>query len=97
MTSLCAITRFKIASNFAVDEEVSFGDLAERTGLYEHDLSRIIRYAIAHHHVFREPRKGFVAHSAASKRLAESELMQHVSGLTFEEVWTAHAKVKPLP
>jgi len=40
--------------------------LKER-GLYEHDMSRIIRYAIAHHRVFWEPRKGFVAHSAASK------------------------------
>lgn len=93
MSSLQAIYRFKVASKFPVGEEISYSDLADRCGLFEHDLRRIVRYAIAHHRVFTEPRKGFVAHSGASRRLAESQQVQDVMGLTFEECWPAHARV----
>ncbi|KAH6679301.1 putative O-methyltransferase [Halenospora varia] len=92
MTSLRAISHYRIAQKVPISGSISFLDLAELTGLYEHDLRRIIRYAISHHRVFKEVRKGIVAHSAASRRLAESERLQHVVGMTFDEVWPAEVK-----
>ena len=65
-------------------------------GLLEHDLRRVIRYAAIHHRVFCEPEKGYVAHTAASKLLAENEMIGNLMGLTFAECWTAHSKVSGL-
>ena len=91
-SSLRAIYRFKIANLFPIDSEISYADLADRCGLHEHDLRRLIRYAIAHYRVFRESRKGFIRHTAASKLLAESSSIQNVMALVFEETWPANAK-----
>ena len=93
MTALQAIYRFEIAQKFPVGEEISFEDLADKCGLQVHDLRRIVRYAIVYHHVFCEPRKGIVAHSAASKALAEDKRMQNAVGLGLEEMWPAYVKV----
>ncbi|KAH8684441.1 putative O-methyltransferase [Tricladium varicosporioides] len=92
MTSLSAIAHFGIAQKVPLNGEISFIDLAELCGLYEHDLRRVLRFAISHHRVFKEVRKGVVAHSAASRRLAESERMRHLVGMSCDEVWPAEAK-----
>ncbi|KAF2805009.1 putative O-methyltransferase [Mytilinidion resinicola] len=89
---LAAISRFNIASNVPINSSISFANLAEACGLLEHDLHRIIRYTAAHHHVFREPTKGWVAHTAASRLLAESSPARDVMVLTFGECWPAHGK-----
>jgi hypothetical protein len=68
-------------------------DLAEKCELSEHDLRRIVRFAIVHYRIFNEPRKGVVAHSAASRRLAESEMMKFIVGLRVDEVWPALSRV----
>ncbi|CAG8956540.1 hypothetical protein HYFRA_00003929 [Hymenoscyphus fraxineus] len=91
-TALTAIHEFKLALKVPLEGEISFVDLAELGGIFEHDLRRIIRFAISHHRIFLEPRKGFVAHSAASKRLAESQILQMVVGLTVDDVWPAQAR-----
>lgn len=65
--------------------------LAGESGWDAIDLRRIIRFAIAHHHVFLEPRSGVVAHSAASRKLAEDELMQAEVGCMIDEEWPAFA------
>ena len=93
LTSLHAIYQFNLASLFPIDGEITFSDLAEKADLSENDLSRILRHAISHHRVFCEPRKGVLAHSAASRRMAESELIRAIMWLTFEEVWPASSKV----
>ena len=88
-----ALTRFPIASNVPLDCTISYSDLAEKAGLKEQDLKRMIRYLIAHSRVFCEPEKGMVAHSAASRRLvAEKDCMDKLA-LGMEECWPAHAKV----
>ncbi|KAI1407126.1 S-adenosyl-L-methionine-dependent methyltransferase [Hypoxylon sp. FL1857] len=86
LMSIQAIYRFNIARNVAVDEEVSFKELATRCNIDEHDLSRLMRTAIANH-IFHEPRKGFVIHSAISKYLAEVPLLHSWIGLVCEEMW----------
>jgi hypothetical protein len=92
-SSLQAIFRFKVATRFPVGEEISYSDLAERCSLFEHDLRRLVRYAIVHHRVFREPRKGYVAHTAASALLAGGGGIDNFMGLVYEETSPAHAHV----
>ncbi|KAK2762689.1 hypothetical protein FQN54_000863 [Arachnomyces sp. PD_36] len=89
---LAAVHRFKIASFVPPDSSVSFKELAEKCGLLEHDLQRVIRYTAAHHRVFREPEKGMVAHTAASKLLAGSDMARDIMALTFDECWPAHGR-----
>lgn len=42
-------------------------------------------------HIFREPRKGYVAHTRTSRILAEDEQLQAWIGLTNEDCWPAMA------
>ena len=53
----------------------------------------MVRFAIAYHRVFLEPRKGFVAHSAASRKLAEDESARSGLGYMFDECYQAFASV----
>ncbi|KAK2867938.1 hypothetical protein FQN49_003324 [Arthroderma sp. PD_2] len=89
---LAAIYEFNIASKVPLGSSISFTDLAPRCNLLEHDLRRIIRYAAVHHRVFSEPKKGFVAHTAASKLLAQNPVARDLMGLTFQECWPAHGR-----
>lgn len=57
-------------------------------------VRRILRHAIAHH-IFQEPRKGFVAHTAASKLLATDSLLNDCIGFLTEEMWPSATKVQP--
>jgi hypothetical protein len=86
--------RFQVAAKFSVGEEISYQELAERCNLYEHDLQRLIRFAIVHHRVFKEPRKGYVAHTAASALLARGGDIDNFMGLVYEETSPAHAHVR---
>lgn len=94
MTSLHAIIHFSIPKLVSLDTAMSFADLATIVPLHEYDVRRIIRYAIAHHRVFYEPKPGFVAHSAASRLLTESSSMCDALGMLFDESWPAFAKVR---
>ena len=56
------------------------------------NLRRILRFAIAHHRVFQEPRKGYIAHSAASRKLADDANAKAGLGYMFDEVWQSFAR-----
>lgn len=92
MSSLQAISRFDIASKFPIHEEISYEQLAERSGTSQHDLKRCLRYAMTFHRVFQEPRKGFVAHTAASRLLAEDPGTRGSVSLRCDECWPACAR-----
>lgn len=92
MSSLQAISRFDIASKFPIHEDISYKQLAERCGILEHDLKRCLRYAMTFHRVFREPRKNFVAHTAASRLLAEDRVTFEGVRLRCNECWPACAR-----
>ncbi|RAK70971.1 S-adenosyl-L-methionine-dependent methyltransferase [Aspergillus fijiensis CBS 313.89] len=89
--SLQAIYRFDIARHVPVNGEISFRELAEKCGFDEANLRRTLRFAMAYHHVFHEPRKGFVAHTAASRRLVDDPTVRAGLGYMFEEVWQGFA------
>ena len=61
-TSLEAISRFDMARKVPVDGSITIEELATQCGLYEPDVRRLVRYAIAHHFIFRETSKGIISH-----------------------------------
>ena len=89
-----AIYRFGLATAFPADrEEATFAELATATGLPEYHVQRFLRYAMTFH-IFRESRKGVVAHTSASKLLADDPLMRQWIGMVSEEIWPAASKVR---
>ncbi|KAL8730522.1 MAG: hypothetical protein Q9181_004629, partial [Wetmoreana brouardii] len=91
--SLEAIYKYDIASKVPIGGEISFEELSQLCDIYETDLRRILRFAIVHHRIFREHRKGWISHSAASRTLAEDPLQQDAMGLHFDDGWQSSAKV----
>lgn len=92
--SLQAIYRYKIAHRVPLHGEITYKELAVACGLDEANLQRMLRFAMTFHHVFQEPQKGVVRHSAASRRLVENPLAQDALGYQFDEVWQSFAHVR---
>ncbi|MCJ1369595.1 hypothetical protein MMC20_000807 [Loxospora ochrophaea] len=90
-TSLEAIYKYDIASKVPLNGEISFQELAQKCELYEPNLRRILRFAMSYHHVFQERNVGFVAHSAASRKLVEDPHAMDGLGAMFDEAWPAFA------
>ena len=89
--SLGAIYRYKMASSFPIDETISFEALAATCGLNEIYLRRIVRHTMTNH-IFQE-REGRVAHTAASRVLAENGRINDIVGLMCEEMFPGAARV----
>ncbi|TGO45865.1 hypothetical protein BCON_0360g00090 [Botryotinia convoluta] len=69
-----AIGRFNIAKSIPIHEEVSYADIAKRCGVNELDVRRILRHAMTLR-LFKEPKRSVVAHTAASRMIAEDQQM----------------------
>lgn len=96
MISLQAIYRFHLATSFPTDgNETTFAKLASASGLGESEVRRILRHAMTYR-IFCEPKKGVVAHTAASKLLAVDPSMRQWVGMVSEEMWPSAAKVSNL-
>ncbi|CAO1605807.1 hypothetical protein XANCAGTX0491_009313 [Xanthoria calcicola] len=94
LISLQAIYKFGLATSFPADrDEATFADIASDSGLPESYVRRILRHAMTYR-VFREPMKGVVAHTAASRYLAENTLIRQWIGMVSEEMWPAAVKVR---
>ncbi|TGO30616.1 hypothetical protein BPAE_0004g00740 [Botrytis paeoniae] len=87
--SLQAIYRYDIASKVPINGEISFQDLSAKCGLSVINLQRILRFAMVWNRCFTEPRKGFVAHSAASRVLVDNPMARSGLGFMFDECWQA--------
>ncbi|KAL9038992.1 MAG: hypothetical protein Q9214_005058 [Letrouitia sp. 1 TL-2023] len=85
------IYKYNIPAKVPLGGEISFSDLAASCDLYEPDLRRILRFAMAYHRVFQERTPGFVAHSAASRRLIDFPLAMDGLGAQFDEAYQAFA------
>ena len=89
-----AVHRFDLTTSFPADrEEVTYAELAAATALPVNHIQRFLRCAMTFH-IFREVRKGVIAHTAASKMLAEDPLMREWIGMVSEEIWPAASKVR---
>ena len=51
---------------------------------------------MCYHHIFCEPREGYVAHTAASRLIAEDSTVYDVLGLLSDETYQAFAQVSQL-
>ena len=80
-----------MALAFPIDETISFEALSAACGLNAIDLRRLVRHAMANH-IFQE-RGGKVAHTAASRVLAENGKMVDIIGLMCEEMFPGAARV----
>ncbi|KAB8231626.1 S-adenosyl-L-methionine-dependent methyltransferase [Aspergillus alliaceus] len=85
------IHRYRIAQCFQPGEIVSFEELSSRCGLNVIDLKRVLRLAMTRH-VFSEPKCDFVAHTAATRLLAEDERTRSFSGIICEERFPSSAR-----
>lgn len=92
LVGIQAIYRFGIATCFPVDEEASFEQISRACGLDESELRRILRFAMTRH-IFKESREGVVAHTAASKALAELPIMRDAVGMICEDMWPSATRV----
>ena len=90
MTSLHAINHLSLAKLAPLDTAISFADFATLVLLHEHDIRRLIRFAIAHHWIFCEPKPSFVAHNATSRVPAENPSIRDALGMLFDESWLNH-------
>ncbi|KAJ9367330.1 hypothetical protein DTO282F9_7368 [Paecilomyces variotii] len=74
------------------DGEITFTDLAAIIGIDRAALCSILRLGIAHR-VFKEPRPGVIAHSAASRQIAEDARVASWVGANVDDMWPAAEKV----
>jgi len=92
LPSLQFIYRYKVASLFPINEEISFATVAKIIGMGIVDTERILRMAISNR-FFREPRTGILAHTSISKILATTPLLDSWIGLLTDEIWLASSKM----
>lgn len=86
------ISRYDIAHKVPIDGELTFKELANVTGIEKGALSRVLRFGIANR-IFVEPRPGVIAHSAASRQIAEDSNVAAWVGANVDEMWPAAEKV----
>jgi hypothetical protein len=85
-----AINRWSVADHLQPDEELSFADLAAKCRVPEHVFTPIIRQAMSKH-IFREPRKGYVAHTAASKLYISPTTLHDYISIALDDIWPSAA------
>jgi hypothetical protein len=83
---------FKVADAVPLDGSISYQELAEKVNVPMLNLRRLIRHAMTNH-IFREPTKGFVAHTRTSRLLVENAHLRAWVGFFSEDLWLPIANV----
>ncbi|EED13972.1 hydroxyindole O-methyltransferase, putative [Talaromyces stipitatus ATCC 10500] len=91
LLSLQYIYRHQIAENVPLEDTITFDELAQVTKLNSKDLTRFLRVAISRH-VFQEPKKGVIGHTAASKLLCKNPMLKAWLLNIAEEFWPAFTR-----
>lgn len=89
---LAAIQRFGLAKSFPPGSTSTFGEIARACSIPESDARRILRQAMTFY-IFHEPIAGVVAHTAASKALAEIPPVEAFMGFISDEIFPALARL----
>jgi hypothetical protein len=71
---------------FPTNGTATFEEIAEKVGLDIINVRRFLRHAMTNR-IFQEVKPGVVAHTAASKILAEDQAMVDWVGFCVEEMW----------
>ncbi|KAI5464567.1 putative O-methyltransferase [Mariannaea sp. PMI_226] len=88
--SLSLIYNFDIAQLVPIDKPIELKELQTKTTLDPVNLARALRHAMTNH-IFHEPSPGFIAHTAASRALAEDEALRAWVGLNTDDIFPASA------
>ncbi|OGM41087.1 O-methyltransferase [Aspergillus bombycis] len=91
LLSLQYIYRYQIAPQVPVEGTITFEQLAQATNLNIKDLTRFLRVAISRH-VFYEPQKDVIGHTAASKLLVNNPMVEAWLLNIAEEYWPAFTR-----
>jgi hypothetical protein len=79
------------AQSFPLNSTATFAEIAKTTGLDELNVRRFLRHAMTNR-IFQEPSPGIVAHTAASRVLAEDKMMYDWVGFCVEDMWPAASR-----
>lgn len=90
--ALQIINNYGLAKLVPVDGTITLAELQSKTPLDPVNLARVIRMGITNG-VFREPSPGTIAHTAASRVLAEDANLQAWVGFNSEDIFPAAAHV----
>lgn len=74
-----------------LEGEISLKDLQAKTTLDAINLARIVRHAMTNY-IFHEPKPGYIAHTAASRLLAEDKDLQDWIGFNSEDIFPSASK-----
>lgn len=91
-TSIQAISRYNLAKKVPINGTIAYMQLAKMSNISEVDVRRLLRYAMVHHRMFCEPTIGHVAHTAASRLLAEDKSVQREVDMLVNNVWPSYAR-----
>lgn len=75
-----------------LDKPISLSELETKTSLDSTNLARILRHAMTNY-IFCEPQPGLIAHTAASRKLAEDHALQDWVGFNSEDIFPSAANV----
>lgn len=80
-----------MSSCFPIDEEASFTQIAHACHLGEDDTRRILRHAITNR-IFKLSESNLVAHTAASKAIAQVPLLREFLDQACSDMWPASTR-----
>ncbi|KFY27975.1 hypothetical protein V493_03176 [Pseudogymnoascus sp. VKM F-4281 (FW-2241)] len=86
--SLKAVSQFKLANAFPPGSTATFAELSKVANVDEMNIRRLLRHAMTNR-IFKEVSPGVVAHTAASKALANDDLLQDWVGFCVQDLWPA--------
>ncbi|KAF4840704.1 Chlorophenol O-methyltransferase [Colletotrichum siamense] len=90
--SLQLVNHFGLAKLVPIDGTITLVELQTKTTLDAVNLARVLRHAMTNR-IFREPSPGVIAHTAASRLLAEDQSLQDWVGYNLEDNFPASAHV----
>ncbi|KAM4065173.1 o-methyltransferase [Hirsutella rhossiliensis] len=90
--SLQIINGYGIARLVPVDSPIPLTELQAKTSLDPINLARVLRHAMTNY-IFHEPEPGLIAHTAASRELAQDAALQDWVGFNGEDLFPSAAKV----
>ncbi|KAI1407788.1 S-adenosyl-L-methionine-dependent methyltransferase [Hypoxylon sp. FL1857] len=90
--SLQLINHYGIANLVPLEGSITLSQLQAKTSLDPINLTRLLRHAMTNR-LFQEPRPGVIAHTAASRLLAEDQDLQAWVGFNTEDAYPGSAHV----
>ncbi|KAF1985436.1 S-adenosyl-L-methionine-dependent methyltransferase [Aulographum hederae CBS 113979] len=84
LTVLEVLYHFRIPQAVPLEGSISYGELAEKCNADAVQLMRVLHLAMTNH-LFWEPKKGFIAHTADSRLLATDEAAFNSVGMSISE------------